>query len=60
VKIPIFIDDTKFEVTEPALTGHQLKAMARMAQANHLCLDVPGHGDDVQVFDVVPFQWSPA
>jgi hypothetical protein len=56
VKIAIFIDDTKFEVTEPTLTGHQLKAMAGIAQANHLFLDVPGHGDDVQVFDDVPFK----
>jgi hypothetical protein len=56
VRIAIFIDDTKFEVTEPALTGHQLKAMAHIAQTNHLFLDVPGHGDDVQVFDDVPFK----
>lgn len=56
VKIVIFIEDTKFEVTEPALTGCQLKRMAGIPQANHLFLDVPGHGDDVQVLDDVPFK----
>lgn len=56
VKIAIFIDNTKFEATAPALTGRQLKALAGIAQANHLFLEVPGHGDDVQVFEDVPFE----
>jgi Multiubiquitin len=56
VKIEIFIANTKFDVKEPALTGRQLKALAGIAEANQLFLDVPGHGDDVQVFDDVPFE----
>jgi hypothetical protein len=56
VKIVIFVGDTKFQVTELSLTGHELKAMADIAQANHLFLDVPGHGDDIQIFDDVPFK----
>ncbi|WP_169618732.1 multiubiquitin domain-containing protein [Mycolicibacterium peregrinum] len=56
VKIVIFIDDAKFDVTEPELTGRQLKAVVGIAEANHLFLDVPGRGEDVQVFDDVPFK----
>lgn len=56
VRIEIFINHVKFEVTNSALTARQLKALAGIAEANQLFLDVPGHGDDVQVFDDVPFK----
>jgi hypothetical protein len=59
VEIAIFIDEAKYVVHEPELTGRQLKALASIAEANQLFLDVPGHGDDTPVQDDVPFELKP-
>jgi hypothetical protein len=50
-KFNIFINDTKYTVDEPELTGAQLKALSGIAAANQLFLEIPGPGDDVHVRD---------
>lgn len=55
-KITIFINDTQFKVTENAMTGTQLKVLAAIPAENQLFEDAPGHHDDPQVLDEVPFK----
>jgi hypothetical protein len=55
-KINLWIDDRKYVVTEGALTGRELKSLAGIPEANQLFLEVPGPGDDEQVFDDSPFK----
>ena len=55
-KIRIFINEVKYEVSEPAMTGAEMKAVAGIARENQLFMDAPGHHDDPQVFDDVPFE----
>ncbi len=55
-KIHIEIDRRPYKVTEPAMTGRQLKTLAGISDANQLFLEVPGHGDDLQVLDDVALE----
>lgn len=55
-KFNIFINDTRYPVEAPTMTGRQLKELAGIAEENQLFLDAPGHGDDPQVFEDVPFE----
>lgn len=50
-KFNIFINDQKYVVDEPEMTGAQLKALAGIAPANQLFLESRGHDDDVPVRD---------
>jgi len=53
--IKITINEVKYKAPKPEMTGNELKALAAIAPENQLFLDAPGHGDDPQVFDDVPF-----
>lgn len=55
-KYNIFINETRYVVTQRTMTGRELKALAEIPEANQIFLDVPGDGDDVQVFDDAPFE----
>jgi len=55
-KFNIFVNDTRYVVHEPRMTGRQLKDLAGIAESNQLFLDAPGNGDDPQVFDDAPFK----
>jgi hypothetical protein len=54
-KIKIFINEDKYEVPNAAMTGAEMKALAGIVSENQLFMDAPGHHDDPQVFDDVPF-----
>jgi hypothetical protein len=54
-KIKISINDDQYDAPKPAMTGAELKALAGIAPENHMFEDAPGHHDDPQVLDDVPF-----
>lgn len=55
-KIKIFIDDVNYTAPKEAMTGAELKELAGISPQNQLFEDAPGHHDDPQVFDDVPFE----
>jgi hypothetical protein len=55
LQIRIFINDTPYFAHEPAMSGHQLLALAGLPADNQLFLDVPGHGDDLPIDPEAPF-----
>lgn len=55
-EIKIIINEVKYKAPKAEMTGAELKAMAGIAPENQLFLDSPGHHDDPQVFDDVPFK----
>lgn len=58
-RIRIFINDEPYFATEPAMTGHELLALAGLPAENQLFLDIPGEGDDVPVDPNEPFELKP-
>lgn len=44
--INIFINDTKYQVTERTMTGAQIAALAGIPAGNQIFLEVPGPGED--------------
>lgn len=57
--VPIFIDDSKYELQSTDVTGAQLRALVPVPADRDLWLEVPGPKDDVlvvpeQAYDVKP------
>lgn len=55
-KFNISINDRKYVVEEPTMTGAQLKVLAAIAPANQLFLESHGHDDDLPVRDDVAIE----
>jgi hypothetical protein len=54
--INIFINDVKKVAPDDHMTGEEIKQLGGIPQANHLFREVPGPGDDDQVFDDKPYK----
>jgi hypothetical protein len=54
--VKIFINEVPYRVAKGAMTGAELKTLAAIPAENQLFEDAPGHHDDPQVFDDVPFE----
>lgn len=44
--INIFIDETKYQVTERTMTGAQIAALGAVPEGNQIFLEVPGPAED--------------
>lgn len=50
-QINIVVNDNHYKVTEPEMTGSQLKVLATIPAANGLFLEAHGHDDDIPIRD---------
>lgn len=55
-RVKIFINDEPYKAPKSEMTGAELKALADIPAENQLFEDAPGHHDDPQVLDDVPFK----
>lgn len=44
--INIFVNDVRYEVTEPVMTGVQIAQLGGVPAGNQIFLEVPGPGED--------------